>query len=337
MIKKIRVFWNWLGDASLRLILLIGMIVVFSSGVYLSWRHTLHMAMKHGFTPDEALIYTILVETLLAVAEIVVIFRATMSKTIHMSVYVGVGLSAIINLVGNVSSFWSVSKWGVVLGASITAITAIAVWIFATALQTNTDVTTTSKTADRQETDIDKSTSGSEPDSLADIANKLKTMGIVGTVLARSDSQTDDETSSQDSTTTNIDKTTKTNTSDATTQTDTQDNDKTDNKTRQMLDKATQTDTQDKTATNRQTSDITTRLTSKTKTRSTKDAKTSKTKLSVIKGSQTNDKDELARQKAIDYFNQTGKFPSYRQLGEMAGMSKDKAGEIIKSLKQKVG
>lgn len=60
------------------------------------------------------------------------------------------------------------SKWGVAIVASVTLITAIAVWIFATALQTNTGVTTASKTADRQ-----------------DIADKLKTMGIVGTVLAR--------------------------------------------------------------------------------------------------------------------------------------------------------
>lgn len=332
------------GDVILRLILLVGMIVVFSSGVYLSWRHTLHMAERHGFTPDEALVYTILVETLLSVAELVVIFRATLGKAIHASVYVGVGVSVIINLVGNVSSFWSLSNWGVALGASITAITAIAVWIFATALAES------DKKADRQETDktdIDKPTSDSEQDSFADRQDKLKTMGVVGTVLSRQDSNIDSQTETDDATSKDrqgrnaaIDKTTKTDTNktaDATTQTDTTDIDKTDNKTRQMLDKATQTDTQDKTATNRQTSDITTRLTSKTKTRSTKDAKTSKTKLSVIKGSHTNDKDELARQKAIDYFNQTGKFPSYRQLGEMAGMSKDKAGEIIKSLKQKVG
>jgi hypothetical protein len=274
------------------------------------------MAERHGFTPDEALVYTILVETLLSVAELVVIFRATLGKAIHASVYVGVGVSVIINLVGNVSSFWSLSNWGVALGASITAITAIAVWIFATALAES------DKKADRQETDktdIDKPTSGSEQDSLADRQDKLKTMGVVGTVLSGQDSNIDSQTETDDATSKDrqdrnatIGKTTKTDTNktaDATTQTD-------------------KTDI-DKTAINRQTS--------KTKTRSTKDAKTSKTKLSVIKGSQTNDKDELARQKAIDYFNRTGKFPSYRQLGEMAGMSKDKAGEIIKSLKQKVG
>jgi len=47
-------------------------------------------------------------------------------------------------------------------------------------------------------------------------------------------------------------------------------------------------------------------------------------------------KDDAARQKALDYYNQTGKFPSYRQLGEMAGVSKDKAGKIIRQLKTKI-
>lgn len=314
MAKKIRVFCNWLGDISLRLILLVGMIVVFSSGVYLSWRHTLHMAERHGFTPDEALIYTILVETLLAVAEIVVIFRATMSKTIHASVYVGVGLSAIINLVGNVSSFWSVSKWGVVLGASITAITAIAVWIFATALQTNTDITTTSKTADRQETDIDKPTSDSEQDSLADRQDKLKTMGVVGTVLSRQDSS---QTDTDNATSKDRHKHTDTTDADIRQATDTQD------KTKQ-----TQTDTGDNDATSLQETDKT--------TQPTKYAKTGKTKLSVIQGNMVDDKEKIARQKALDYYNQNGRYPSYRQLGEMANISKDKAGKIIKQLKQKV-
>lgn len=57
-------------------------------------------------------------------------------------------------------------------------------------------------------------------------------------------------------------------------------------------------------------------------------------KLSLIKGK--NDKDKIARQKALDYYDKTGKFPSYRQLGEMANMSKDKAGKIIKELKTKI-
>ena len=62
------------------------------------------------------------------------------------------------------------------------------------------------------------------------------------------------------------------------------------------------------------------------------------TALSLVKGGKTSNdtKEELARQMALEYYNQHGKFPSYRQLGRMVGISKDKAGGVIRQLKTKI-
>jgi len=313
-----RIAWDWLCDMSLRIILLAGMIIVFSSGVYLSWQHTLHMAIRHGFAPDEALIYTVLVETLLAVAELVVIFRATMGKTIPLAVYVGVATAVTINLVGNVSSFWEVSSWGVALGASITLITAVAIWIFATTLTdthtaTDTQGATADTTTDRQETS--KTT-----DSVLDA------LGVVGQAISKT--QTTRQTQTVADKTTATIETNSTTTARQTVDTDNEQttDGKTDTKTTDSKQDKTDNDTTSDTKIDTQTA--TTKTARQTR-------KTRQTKLSVIKGSKTSDSDKRARQQALDYYNKTGNFPSYRQLGELANISKDKAGKIIKELKAK--
>lgn len=313
-------FKEWIGEFLLRSLLLIGMIVVFSAGIYLSWRHTWHMAQQHGFTTDEAMIYTVLVETLMIVAELVVIFRAILGKPIHLSVYVGVGIAAIINLVGNVSSFWEVSKWGVALGASITLITAIAVWIFATALVDKTDninQTKDKKSDSRQQTtsDSDKTDQTNHRQDNSDSADtqtdieRLDSMESVRKAVRQA--KDSDKSRVRQSIDNSVDK------------------DKTthrqviDNKDTQPIDTMIQTDAQTIDRQDKSATDIQTRQ---------------KTPLSVIDGgNQTQtDKEKLARHKALEYYHDKGKFPTYRELGEMVDMSKDKAGQIIKELKTKI-
>lgn len=99
--------------------------------------------------------------------------------------------------------------------------------------------------------------------------------------------------------------------------------------TTKQIDTTKQTDNMGTTTDRRQDSTV-----DNTATSSKVDKTKRHAKLSLIKGK--NDKDQIIKQKAIDYYNQTGKFPSYRQLGEMVGVSKDKAGKIIRQLKTKI-
>ena len=298
-LKKV---WVWLGETTLRIILIIGMIVVFCGGVYLSWQHTYKMADRHGFAPDEAIVYTFVVETLLIAAELVVIFLATMGRRINVAVYVGVGITAIINLVGNVSSFWDVSAWGVALGASITVITAVAVWIFATTL-TDTTVTTNQRHTDKDT--IDKDTIDKDTTTNVEI-DKDRQDTTTPIVLDPTDRSADtlprqivrQELSVVDNT----------------------------------VDEAKTVYKTDKTKTDK-TVDETKTVYKTDKTPTTVD-KTLAT-LSVIQGGKTDEDEEAARQLALDYYDTHGKYPSYRQLGELSGIGKDRAGKVIKQLKTK--
>lgn len=352
---KIKLFWHWLGDFCLRLILLVGMSIVFSAGVYMSWEHTTAMAIRLGNPPSHAVAYTWFVETLLVASEIVVLFQATRRQKPHASVFVGVAFGAIINLASNVSSYWSslipVKIGGILMGATIPLGTAIAIWIFATTLISGgkqTATTTTRQTNDKTATDnaaedIDRQDSDMSDRRLSDkITDKLKTMGIVGKTLVKTvtgDKTTDRQDIDNGQTTTTRQTTSDRQTDDTTDQTQTADSDKAatakliDTTTRQLdrqtIDTTKQTDNMGTTTDRHQGSTV-----DNTSTSSKVDKTKRHAKLSLIKGK--NDKDKIVRQKAIDYYNQTGKFPSYRQLGEMAGVSKDKAGKIIRQLKTKI-
>jgi len=350
MMDKLRSFSHWLGDFCLRLILLVGMSIVFSAGVYMSWEHTTAMAIRLGNPPSHANAYTWFVETLLVVSEIVVLFQASRRRRPHKSVFVGVAFGATINLASNVSSFLPslipVKIGGIIMGATIPAGTAIAIWIFAEALISATTTTrqTNDKTAtDNAAEDLDRQDSDMSDRRLSDkITDKLKTMGIVGQTLVKTvagDKTTDRQGIDNGQTTTTRQTTSDRQTNDTTiddqTQTQTADSDKAatakliDTTTRQLdrqtIDTITQTGNMGKTTDRQQDNTSTNSKVDKTKRHA---------KLSLIKGK--NDKDQIIKQKAIDYYNRTGKFPSYRQLGEMAGVSKDKAGRIIKALKQKI-
>ena len=178
---KLRSFSHWLGDFCLRLILLVGMSIVFSAGVYMSWEHTTTMAIRLGNPPSHAVAYTWFVETLLVSSEIVVLFKATRRQKPHKSVFVGVAFGAIINLASNVSSYWPslipVKIGGILMGATIPAGTAIAIWIFATTLtqRDNQAATTKRDTDDKRQTD--------HPDK--HIIDKFTSMGIVGQTLVK--------------------------------------------------------------------------------------------------------------------------------------------------------
>lgn len=198
------------------------------------------------------------------------------------------------------------------MGATIPAGTAIAIWIFAETLisgDKQTATTTTRQTNDKTATanaseDLDRQDSDMSDKRLSDkITDKLKTMGIVGKTL------------------------TKTFVGDKTTN----------GQTRQTDIDAKQTDT--KTTTAKQSIDR--QQDNQTVDTTTTDAKTTtvrQQKLSLVKGGKTSNdtKEELARQMALEYYNQHGKFPSYRQLGRMVGISKDKAGGVIRQLKTKI-
>jgi len=330
MMDKLRSFSHWLGDFCLRLILLVGMSIVFSAGVYMSWEHTTAMAIRLGNPPSHANAYTWFVETLLVVSEIVVLFQASRRRRPHKSVFVGVAFGATINLASNVSSFLPslipVKIGGIIMGATIPAGTAIAIWIFAEALISATTTTrqTNDKTAtDNAAEDLDRQDSDMSDRRLSDkITDKLKTMGIVGKTLVKTvtgDKTTDRQDIDNGQTTTTRQTTSDRQTNDTTTRQTTSD--------RQTIDTITQTGNMGKTTDRQQDSTV-----DNTSTSSKVDKTKRHAKLSLIK----NDKDQIIKQKAIDYYNQTGKFPSYRQLGEMAGVSKDKAGKIIKQLKQKI-
>lgn len=362
---KLRSVSHWLGDFCLRLILLVGMSIVFSAGVYMSWEHTTAMAIRLGNPPSHAVAYTWFVETLLVASEIVVLFQATRRQKPHASVFVGVAFGAIINLASNVSSYWPslipVKIGGILMGATIPLGTAIAIWIFATTLisgDKQTATTTTRQTNDKTATanaseDLDRQDSDMSDRRLSDkITDKLKTMGIVGKTLVKTvaDDKTTDRQDIDDG-----------QTNDTTTDDKTADNDKTTTAKQTIGQQGNQTDRDDKldSMTDDSQDDLDTKTSqtaakdkdrqagTKTIDKTTEtaddnqDRKTNRqTKLSLIKGSKTDtdrdDKDKIVRQKAIDYYNQTGKFPSYRQLGEMAGVSKDKAGKIIRQLKTKI-
>lgn len=323
---KIKLFWHWLGDFCLRLILLVGMSIVFGAGVYMSWHHTTDMAIRFGTPLSHAVAYTWFVETLLVASEIVVLFQATRRQKPHTSVFVGVAFGAIINLASNVSSYWPslipAKIGGILMGATIPAGTAIAIWIFATTLTQQTAKTRQSN----DKTATDDATK--DLDRQVGIINKLKTMGIVGRTLVKTlDAKTTDRRSDSDKTTADkqsINRQQDNQTVDTTT-TDRQQTDKT-TADKQSIDRQ-----QDN-----QTVDNTTDATATKATDSKTTRQTVKKQLSLIKGSKTDNSDDVARQKALDYYQQTGKFPSYRQLGEMANISKDKAGRIIKALKQKI-
>src|SRR5690606_6758164 len=241
------------------------------------------------------------------------------------------------------------------------------IWIFATTLisgDKQTATTTTRQTNDKTATanaseDLDRQDSDMPDRRLSDkITDKLKTMGIVGKTLVKTvaDDKTTDRQDIDDRQTT----TTRQTTSDRQT-TDTTTDDKTTTAKQTIGQQGNQTDRDDKldSMTGDRQDDLDTKTSqtaakdkdrqagTKTIDKTTEtaddnqDRKTNRqTKLSLIKGSKTdtdrNDKDQIIKQKAIDYYNRTGKFPSYRQLGEMAGVSKDKAGKIIKQLKQKI-
>lgn len=354
---KLRSVSHWLGDFCLRLILLVGMSIVFSAGVYMSWEHTTAMAIRLGNPPSHAVAYTWFVETLLVASEIVVLFQATRRQKPHASVFVGVAFGAIINLASNVSSYWPslipVKIGGILMGATIPLGTAIAIWIFATTLisgDKQTATTTTRQTNDKTATDnasedLDRQDSDMSDRRLSDkITDKLKTMGIVGKTLVKTvaDDKTTDRQDIDDRQTTTTRQTTSDRQTNDTTkddQTQTADSDKAatakqiDTTTRQLdrqtIDTITQTGNMGKTTDRHQDS-----TEDNTATSGKVDKTKRQAKLSLIKGK--NDKDKIVRQKAIDYYNQTGKFPSYRQLGEMTGVSKDKAGKIIRQLKTKI-
>lgn len=206
-------------------------------------------------------------------------------------------------------------------------------------------------------TDIQKT------DSLLD---KLKGLGIVGKVLARHETdtqirqdrhpdttdqidKTDNEKNAKDSTTTGIDsgqtvpdrqrdntKKTPVQTVDTTTD----DTDKTFQTVKTQTPDRQTTDTNDKKTVQTDTQTVTkTQQSRQTKRQKTDSETRQKNKLSVIEGRKTDskntEKDKLARQTALKYYQENGKFPSYRKLGEMVGISKDKAGEVIRGLKAK--
>src|SRR5690606_36490331 len=298
--------------------------------------HTTAMAIGLGNPPSHANAYTWFVETLLVVSEIVVLFQASRRRRPHKSVFVGVVFGATINLASNVSSFLPslipVKIGGIIMGATIPAGTAIAIWIFAEALISAT--TTTRQTNDKTVTDnaaedLDRQDSDMSDRRLSDkITDKLKTMGIVGKTLVKTvdgDKTTDRQGIDNGQTTTTRQTTSDRQTNDTTiddqtqtqTQTQTADSDKAatakliDATTRQLdrqtIDTITQTGNMGKTTDRQQDSTV-----DNTSTNSKVDKTKRHAKLSLIKVK--NDKDQIIKQKAIDYYNRTGKFPSYRQL-----------------------
>lgn len=112
-----------------------------------------------------------------------------------------------------------------------------------------------------------------------------------------------------------------------------EDNDSQDNKTDNDVDKdsATHDKTTDRTE-DKQTNNTTVKATTPTKRKAVD--KTPAT-LSVIQGGKTDEDEEAARQLALDYYDTHGKYPSYRQLGELSGIGKDRAGKVIRQLKTK--
>jgi hypothetical protein len=104
------------------------MMLVFGTGLYMSWGHTHDLATNNGMTGSHATAYTLFSEVILAISEIVVIFKALMRKKIHWSVYLGMGFGLIITATSNILSL------GFLMGISIPIGTAIASLIFASAL-----------------------------------------------------------------------------------------------------------------------------------------------------------------------------------------------------------
>lgn len=125
---------EWIGFFLLRTLLLIGALVVFSNGIYMSWNHTHDFAMMSGLHGNLAISYTMFVEVILGVSELVIIFYSFLKSSIPKAVIWGFGFGLSINLTGNILSLMSYGFWGIVTGISITIGTIIASAIFASAL-----------------------------------------------------------------------------------------------------------------------------------------------------------------------------------------------------------
>ena len=73
---------EWIGAFLLRSLLLIGGVVVFSNGIYMSWNHTHEFATIAGMKDQLATSYTMFVEVILGVSEIVIIFYSFLKARI---------------------------------------------------------------------------------------------------------------------------------------------------------------------------------------------------------------------------------------------------------------
>jgi hypothetical protein len=132
-----------IGNFLLSALLLIGTLIVFGAGLYISWSHTYELAELAGLHGSLATAFTLFAEVVLCISEIVVIFKALMRKPIAASVYVGMVFGLLITLSANVISLNDNGMLGVLIGISIPLGTAIASWIFASALLETTTAKTT--------------------------------------------------------------------------------------------------------------------------------------------------------------------------------------------------
>lgn len=163
---------EWIGAFLLRSLLLIGAVVVFSNGIYMSWNHTHDFATLSGMRGTLATSYTMFVEVILGVSEIVIIFYSFLKTRIPKAVIWGFGFGLVINLIGNILSLISYGGWGVFAGISITVGTIIASAIFASALVRQNEKNRQTDTAVRTPSDSSDTRTVSDSDMMIDIYRK---------------------------------------------------------------------------------------------------------------------------------------------------------------------
>lgn len=150
---------SWIGTALgmllLRSLLLIGAVVVFGAGLYMSWNHTYHLAESAGLYGSLATAYTIFAEVILSMSEITIIFLLILNRKVAWQIWLGLGFGLSIILWANIASLSFVGLQGVLIGISIPVGTAIASMIFATAL--------TKQPTEKQAVKKPAETTGTEP------------------------------------------------------------------------------------------------------------------------------------------------------------------------------
>jgi hypothetical protein len=359
---------EWIGAFLLRSLLLIGAIVVFSNGIYMSWNHTHEFATISGMTGSLATSYTMFVEVILGVSEIVIIFYSFLETRIPKAVIWGFGFGLIINLIGNVSSLVNYGGWGIFTGVSITAGTIIASAIFASALvqqnekngQTDKTVRTPSNSSDTQTlSDSDMMMDSQTTDTFGHSNSPLRVVRTIkmkvskrtdrryffrGHLLGQmetdildknlSDTQTLGQVESDDS-----------DSSVRAEETDTfHDSDSSDNITFQTIPDTldTRTVVQTDMESDKKTDTLEISDTSDTTighTLSTDNGQhTQRTKIAnrinhLLDEEDTFDDDDHVYNTAIQYIKENGKRPSIRGLADLAGVKKNKAEKAMKKIK----